>query len=240
MRALLIVAGLFAFAGVACSGSKGDDLFGTGGGGLGGDNVPDTGSQTGTGGSATGAGGSDTGGSVNTGGSSNVGGGNVTGTGGNPGGGGSAGASRPDASVPTIEAGVPRIDAAAEAGGGDRTIVCGNMPCTVGAEQCCEANNATCVPIGGMGGGGNCPVNAPRLRCDDTGDCVAGQVCCASPAGGGMNSDLARCIGANNCPVNNGSQILCDPAAADPCPGQVNVCSVAQNAIFPNRPFCHL
>jgi len=54
-----------------------------------------------------------------------------------------------------------------------------------------------------------------------------------------MNSDLARCVGANNCPANGGSQILCDPADANPCPGQVNMCSVAPNAIFPNRPFCH-
>jgi hypothetical protein len=238
MQASLIVAGVFAFAGVACAGGKGDGLFGTGGGpggGTAGDNTPDTGSAVG--GSAAGAGG-DTGGSASTGGTPNVGGGNVTGTGGTPGGGGAAGArdASIDSRLPTIEAGLPALDAADEAGG-DRTVACRGAACTVGTEQCCEANNAMCVPLGGVGG--NCPVNAPRLRCDDARDCMAGQVCCATPMGGGMNSDLARCLGANNCPVGNGSQILCDPAANNPCPGQVNVCSVAQNAIFPNRPFCH-
>jgi hypothetical protein len=103
-------------------------------------------------------------------------------------------------------------------------------------EECCEANVTRCEPLGA---GSNCPANAPRLRCDDSNDCPGTQICCASP-NGITTTDLARCVQAANCPAGNGSQVLCDPTAPDPCPQRAQVCSVMRGAIFPNRPFCHL
>jgi hypothetical protein len=116
-------------------------------------------------------------------------------------------------------------------------IACGADSCTIGNQQCCLANvggGAICVGL--MGGG--CPAGAPRLRCDDSSDCPANQVCCASPMGAGVATDLARCLGANNCANMINAQVLCDPNDPTACM-QGDLCSPTPLAIFPNRPFCH-
>jgi len=255
MRASLIGAGLFAIVAVGCSGSKGDNLFGPGGAeitGGGGSSAGDDGSSPGGGGSSLtgtgggGIGGSSTGGggsgaAPGTGGAGGGGTGGAIGTGGAGTGGavvrpdaGPGGMGRPDAAP---DAAPPPVDAAPDVGGGVNVVACGNNSCTVNVQQCCETNNPTCVGLNA--GGGQCPVNAPRLRCDDGSDCPGAQVCCASPAGvAGNNTDLARCTQLANCPQNN-SQILCDPADPAACPRQGTQCSVTQQAIFPNRPFCN-
>jgi hypothetical protein len=150
---------------------------------------------------------------------------------------GPGGMARPDAAPPTPDAGPTQPDAAADADAGVAVVVCGNESCTVGAEQCCVANNQTCVALNA--GGGVCPNNAPRLRCDDGNDCPGQQVCCASPMGvAGANTFVARCTQLGNCPAGN-SQILCDPGDPNACPRAGTMCSVAPLAIFPNRPFCN-
>jgi hypothetical protein len=122
-------------------------------------------------------------------------------------------------------------------GGGGTVVACGNEMCTVGVQQCCDTNNPTCIGLNG-GGGGVCPANAPRLRCDDGSDCPGAQVCCATQAGGAQNTDLARCTQPAQCGM--GSQILCNPADPNACPRQATpTCSVTPQAIFVNRPFCN-
>ncbi|MBV9948772.1 MAG: hypothetical protein JOZ69_18130 [Myxococcales bacterium] len=99
-------------------------------------------------------------------------------------------------------------------------FACGTRTCTLGTQTCCVAGGsrgpamqtATCVT------GTQCPAAASAaLRCTQSADCDATQVCCFSESG---PTPTSRCLA--QCGPNE--RQLCDPTATGDCPGRRLAC----------------
>jgi hypothetical protein len=92
---------------------------------------------------------------------------------------------------------------------GNQGILCGGNYCTLGAQECCLANNTTYSCVAKCTGGSTAPI-----KCDSAADCGAGLICCGSITGTTINNLF--CTSANMCTAPK--ILFCDPADANPCP----------------------
>lgn len=182
----------------ACGGSSSTELLGPGHGGNGGSSV-DAGS---------GAGGTDAGGGASSGGSA----GNA-GSGASAGNAGSGGHSSGGAGGSAAAGGAGGSNGAAgsagsggsSSGGTPGVIQCGAAPCSTQSSVCCVCPGCTipfpttCYPkITG------CTTGKP-VHCDDSADCVGGQVCCAHFDPTTYKFMVAACV--DSCPANGNARL---------------------------------
>jgi len=105
------------------------------------------------------------------------------------GGGSVDGGPRSDSGVgpPKDGASVTEPDAA-DAGGGQGFIACGNVFCVVGVSFCCFGDTPGCV---NESSSDDCGLLDDEVRCDDSNDCPTGKFCC---------EDFGNAVCADNCP----------------------------------------
>jgi hypothetical protein len=98
-------------------------------------------------------------------------------------------------------------ESAAETGGLEQFITCGDRTCAVGFQFCC-LGATTAVGCFGADKATECSSAAERrLRCDGAEDCPSGQVCCEDPGTAEVGcrpscaGGTALCTGSTRCPA---------------------------------------
>jgi len=176
-----------------------------------------------------------TGGTTTTGGTGGVGGASGTGGAGTGGTGGVAGTGGTGGTIVDAGADVRRDAAADVRDAGGKGIRCGTTTCDPATQFCClTSGNVRCLASTATG----CTASTDRLHCDDTADCTAGQVCCATEGSSGNGADAVCIVATAGC--GSPKQMLCDPTVTAPCLNLANlVCSANGSGILQEYAYCH-
>ena len=140
-----------------------------------------------------------------------------------------SGKNNPDGNLPGKDGGGPDALGAPDVNQPDTfvpptsTIQCGNSMCDPANSVCCRTGTQppgfkyACVANAGQCKGQGSVV----LECSKAANCPnMGDVCCASLQNGGQFNvaTSTQCVPGNQCQMNNGTVVVCDPADPNACP----------------------
>lgn len=107
----------------------------------------------------------------------------------------------------------------------DPGVSCGPAHCDPGTSLCCttlqNGGEMACLPKADASA---CASGATH-ECDDGADCSGGTVCCSTVGSNGKDVFATSCTALVECRRTSYWVVLCDPAAAAPCPDNV-ACAV--------------
>jgi hypothetical protein len=122
---------------------------------------------------------------------------------------GNAGSSGVSTSSSGSSSGISSSSSSSSSGGPDTGIKCDKQYCAVGMQECCITNQThQCISQGGM-------CTGLAMKCDDTDDCLQGEVCC------GQENQQMTAYETISCQPTCLGQLqhqFCDPAIVNSCP----------------------